>query len=96
MYEEKWNVLIYITKLFCNLTNHYYSIQVLPFTSYAQNILFELAKNATSEKRDVLKQCEEKFIAWKSTNKKKFKTRQAMLEGKTPPEETEYLKHKVT
>jgi hypothetical protein len=38
MYEEKWNVLIYITKLFCNLTNHYYSIQILPFTSYAQNI----------------------------------------------------------
>jgi len=62
---------------------------VLPFTSYAQNILFDHAKKSTAEKKDNLNKREEKYNNWMKTNKKR-KTRQAMLEGKVPPEQTEF------
>jgi hypothetical protein len=39
MVEEKWNTLIAVSREFCNVTTHYYSIYILPFTVNAQQIL---------------------------------------------------------
>lgn len=41
MVEEKWNTLISISRDFCNMTDHFYSSYILPFTIYAQEILFD-------------------------------------------------------
>jgi hypothetical protein len=43
MAEEKWNVLIGVTRSFCNESAHFYSKYLLPFTNYAQEILYKEA-----------------------------------------------------
>jgi len=73
------------------MTQHYYSIEVLPFTVYAQKRLHEMAREQTNAKVKQLEDRTKAFEDWKVTNKKR-RTRQAMLTGEIPPEEVEYLK----
>lgn len=84
MVEEKWNVLIGITRSFCNESSHFYSKYLLPFTSYAQEILYKAAAAKTNEKSNELVERTRKYEEWK--NSKKFKTRSAMMTGEIPPE----------
>lgn len=50
--EQKWHSLIGISREFCNLTTHYYSQYILPFTIHAQTILFKEAQARTQEKQE--------------------------------------------
>lgn len=54
MVEKKWNLLIGISRTFCNLTTHCYSMQLLHFTMYAQTILHTDAAKKTEAKKDEL------------------------------------------
>jgi len=82
MAEEKWNVLIGVTRSFCNESAHFYSKYLLPFTNYAQEILYKEAQQKTAAKRIELIERTKKFEDWKNT--KRRKTRTAMMTGEIP------------
>lgn len=84
-------MLVEDSKHFCNTSQHYFSLEVLPFTVHAQKKLYEQAKEQTTAKIKQLENRTKAFEEWKATNKKR-KTRQAMLTGEIPPEQIEYEK----
>lgn len=65
MINQNWNLLIQLTKTFSNETNHYFSQQILPFTHFAQNILFEQAAEKTSKKEEDYDFCKEEYEKWR-------------------------------
>jgi len=89
--ENKLRVLVEDSQHFCNMTQHFFSLEVLPFTVFAQKKLYEQAKEQTNNKIKQLEDRTKAFEEWKFNNKKK-RTRQAMLTGETPPEQIEYEK----
>ncbi|CAD8200548.1 unnamed protein product [Paramecium pentaurelia] len=88
MVEQKWNSLIGISRQFCNLTTHYYSQYILPFTIHAQTILFKEAQNKTQLKQEELNARTQAFQVWEQTKKKK--TRSSLLTQEIPQEEQDY------
>lgn len=73
------------------MTQHFFSLEVLPFTVHAQRRLYEQAKEQTLAKIKQLEDRTKEFEDWKVTNKKR-RTRQAMLTGEIPPEQIAYEK----
>jgi hypothetical protein len=88
MLREKWNVLINITKIFSNLTSHFYSSYILPFTLYAQGILLDGAIEKRQAKQDELKKRTDLYNHWVKT--KKEKSRQLMLKNEKPTEQIKF------
>ena len=88
--EEKWQLIIYISRSFCNITSHFYSSFILPYTIYAKKIKEIQAKKKTLEKREALRARTEEFEKWKASRKKK-KAR-ALFSGESEKEEVDYKK----
>ena len=78
------------SKHLCNMTQHYFSLEVLSFTVFAQKKLHEQAKEQTNAKVAQLEERTKVFEDWKAT--KRRVTRQTMLTGEIPPEQIEYEK----
>ncbi|EAR94374.2 hypothetical protein TTHERM_00049190 (macronuclear) [Tetrahymena thermophila SB210] len=87
MVEQKWNVLIGITRSFCNDSQHYYSKYILPFTNYAQKKIYKEANLRTIAKINELAEEERLYNEWK---KGRRKTRAAMMTGEIPPEQIKF------
>lgn len=87
--EERYNALVELSKHFCNVTTHFYSGYVLPFTVYSQGIIHDRAHKTTEKRREALAERTNKFEVWKAQNKKK-RTRQAALTEVIPPEQIEF------
>ena len=88
MLEEKWRVLIGVSREFTNLTWHAFGICILPFMIEAQSIIFSEAHEKTQKKKQLLEERTQKFEHWVAT--KKRKTRSSVLTQEVQPEEVEY------
>jgi hypothetical protein len=75
--EAKYNVMIGITREFCNVTTHYYSLQFLPFTVHGQQYLLDEARPKRIAKEESLEKRTQEFRIWEQT--KKRKTRSSIL-----------------
>ena len=84
--ENKHNLLIGLTRKFCNITTHYYSQYILPFTLNSQDLLYQNAALKTAQKREAKKKREDDHEVWRKENLKK-RTRTDMLTGFQPAEE---------
>jgi len=89
--ENKLRVLVEDSKHFCNTVQHHFSLEVLPFTVFAQKRLYEQAREQTNAKIKQLEERTKAFEEWKAANRRR-RTRQAMLTGEIPPEQIEYEK----
>ncbi|KRW99762.1 hypothetical protein PPERSA_07839 [Pseudocohnilembus persalinus] len=93
MVEKKWNLLISISRDFCNLSDHQFSKYILHFTQYAQDILFQEAQEKTNQKEQELEAREKAFKEWQEKNKKK-RSRQMQLTGEIPQEQQDFERDK--
>jgi len=84
--------LIWITRNFTNITNHFFGYSVLPFIEHAKEKKFLQAEKNTNLKKEELNKRTQDFEKWKEANKKKKKNRQAFLLGEIPKEQVEYEK----
>ncbi len=73
------------------MSQHHFSLEVLPFTVFAQKKLYEQAKELTTSKVKQLEARTKAFEDWRSNTKNRRK-RQALLTGETAPEQIEYEK----
>lgn len=87
--EQKYQLLICLSRNFCSATSHRFSQNMLPFTCHAKKIKFKLAKVLTDAKKDALVKRTEEFEQWQAKNKKR-KNRQMLLTGEIPQEQIDF------
>lgn len=88
MINEKWNVLINVTKTLSNVTSHYFSKYTLPFTIGAQEVLYQGATEKTKAKLEEMNTRIEQHQHWLKT--KKEKSRQLRIKNEKTEEELKF------
>lgn len=67
------------------MTEHSYSLHLLPFSTYAQSILHKEALAQVEEKSKTIEKRKKDFFKWLNSDKRK-KSRQTLLSNEVPPE----------
>ena len=86
--EEKFNLVINLARDFCNVTQHYYSLEFLPFMIESQQKLIDEVQSEINKESEQLGDVVSEFT--KKKNSKMKGERQHKLSNEPLPYEIEY------